>query len=125
MLIQVDRIMERLSAYGVAQAEMQARGGAMPTAQDQMFIDAKSMVAELRRVQEMLYDINGRRENLTAWLGANHPEIAIDRKHLVSGSVERAYWQFGYLAALIGVLDALGANQQNISANVRELEEAV
>lgn len=111
---QLDAIMERLSAYGLAQAEMRERGGAMPTAQDQIFTDAKTMVADLKRVQEMIYDINNRRENLAAWIGANHPEVALDKKHLVAG-IERAYWQYGYLIAITAVLDALGVDLQSVS----------
>lgn len=35
-----------------------------------------------------------------AWLRQNHPDCFYGQKHLVEGTVEKAYWNYGYLAAL-------------------------
>lgn len=46
-----------------------------------------------------------------AWLLKHAPDIADEQKHLDDGSPERAYWHYGYLAALkdaIRLLDREG-----------------
>ncbi len=45
-------------------------------------------------------------EGLTRWLCENAPECR-QQTHLKTGSPERAYWHFGYLAALHDVRNLL------------------
>lgn len=40
-------------------------------------------------------------EGIREWLRENHPHVADEQKHLDGGSVERAYWHYGYLVALL------------------------
>ena len=51
--------------------------------------------------------INGRIEDLARWMKLNAPECSIEQKHLNEDSQERAYWHFGYLAALKDVMRLL------------------
>jgi hypothetical protein len=41
-----------------------------------------------------------RRDGTLEWLEENHPEVFKEQKHLDDGSVERAYWHYGYAVAL-------------------------
>lgn len=34
------------------------------------------------------------------FLSKDHPEIFHEQKHLDAGTIERAYWHYGYMAAL-------------------------
>ena len=42
-----------------------------------------------------------------AWLRAHHPEVFREQKHLEEGSIERAYWHYGYAVALADLLELL------------------
>ena len=58
--------------------------------------------------------INQRIEDLTGWVKSNAPHCVIDQNHLNEGSQERAYWHYGYLAALKDVMRLL-TDQENPS----------
>lgn len=45
-----------------------------------------------------------RRDAQREWLRVNHPDVFEEQKHLDAGSVERAYWHYGYTVALGDVL---------------------
>lgn len=45
-----------------------------------------------------------RHQHTQDWLGKNHPEVFNDQKHLDHGTVERAYWHYGYMVALRNIL---------------------
>lgn len=44
------------------------------------------------------------------WLRENAPEISDEQKHLDSGTAERAYWHYGYAAALQDIKNCLVGN---------------
>jgi hypothetical protein len=48
--------------------------------------------------------IAGKAAELTAWMANNAPNCEREQKHLDEGSVERAYWHYGYLCALKDVI---------------------
>ena len=41
-----------------------------------------------------------RGKGIRSWLKTNHPKVFKEQKHLDEGSIERAYWHYGYLVAL-------------------------
>lgn len=45
-------------------------------------------------------------DQLKEWLIVNAPGVDIEQNHLVVGSIERAYWHYGYLQALRDVINA-------------------
>jgi len=47
--------------------------------------------------------IRARRDNIRDYLLQRHPELR-EQKHLDAGTVERAYWHYGYMIALSDVL---------------------
>lgn len=48
-----------------------------------------------------------RADGMKEWLVENAPYIAADQKHLDENTVERAYWHYGYRAALLDVIKLL------------------
>lgn len=58
--------------------------------------------------------IRKRQEAQTAWLQEHHPEVFVDQKHTTDGTAERAYWHYGYRAALT---DILGLIEKERAAN--------
>lgn len=51
--------------------------------------------------------ITARRDGQKEWLIENAPYCFVDQKHLDENSPERAYWHYGYQAALGDVLDLM------------------
>src|SRR5579863_8892723 len=49
---------------------------------------------------EQMQALARRTEELTRWLSENAPFCATAQRHLEQGTVEQAYWHFGYLCAL-------------------------
>lgn len=47
-----------------------------------------------------------RYDAMVRWLQEDHPEVS-QQKHLNAGSVEQAYWHYGYAIALRDVLTLL------------------
>jgi hypothetical protein len=45
-----------------------------------------------------------RHDEISKWLGDNAPYVVADQKHLDENTPERAYWHYGYKAALSDVL---------------------
>jgi hypothetical protein len=45
-----------------------------------------------------------RHDEISKWLGDNAPYVVADQKHLDENTPERAYWHYGYKAALADVL---------------------
>lgn len=50
-----------------------------------------------------------RADGIKKWLDDNAPYVWADQKHLEEHSPERAYWHYGYRAALVDVLKKLNA----------------
>jgi hypothetical protein len=55
---------------------------------------------ELSRIRE----ISDKASALTEWLAKNEAQCHVDQKHLDPGTMEQAYWHYGYLCALNDVL---------------------
>lgn len=51
--------------------------------------------------------LEGRLHEIIAWLRENAPEIDEEQKHLDAESAERAYWHYGYAAALRDIKNCL------------------
>jgi hypothetical protein len=59
----------------------------------------------------MFIDILKKRADLLEqWLDDNHPECREDQEHLDLNTPERAYWHYGYMAALNDVLRLVEKN---------------
>ena len=51
--------------------------------------------------------INAKAAGLTRWLAENAPDCETSQKHLEPGTVEQAYWHYGYACAakdLLGLI---------------------
>lgn len=48
--------------------------------------------------------ITMRHDDTQRWLKDNHPAVLEEQKHLDEGTMERAYWHYGYMAALRDIL---------------------
>lgn len=48
-----------------------------------------------------------RRDGIRDWLDEEAPYTVVDQKHLDAHTPERAYWHYGYQAALTDVIDML------------------
>ncbi|HWB44310.1 MAG TPA: hypothetical protein VG900_02635 [Hyphomicrobiaceae bacterium] len=53
-----------------------------------------------------------RRDNILSWLDDEAPYTAADQKHLDQDTPERAYWHYGYQAALTDVIELLTRAEQ-------------
>lgn len=51
--------------------------------------------------------ISDKVEGLTRWLRENAPYCETAQKHLDEGSLEQAYWHYGYLCAVRDVLSMI------------------
>jgi hypothetical protein len=54
--------------------------------------------------------IEARMRGLIGWSNENAPECTVEQKHLEEGSRERAYWHYGYAAALRDVIELMTRN---------------
>lgn len=53
-----------------------------------------------------------RRDDILGWLDDEAPYTASDQKHLDADTPERAYWHFGYQAALTDIIELLSRAEQ-------------
>jgi len=51
--------------------------------------------------------ITAKAADLTRWLGENAPDCETSQKHLDPGTVEQAYWHYGYACAVRDLLALL------------------
>ena len=56
---------------------------------------------------ETLQALKSRKGGQRKWLHQDHVEVFREQKHLDGGSVERAYWHYGYMVALGDVIRLL------------------
>ena len=61
---------------------------------------SKRFFIELAQIQAVKEKIN----RLTQWLGEKAPYCETDQKHLDPGTLEQAYWNYGYLCGLKDVI---------------------
>lgn len=55
----------------------------------------------------LLQRLRKRCDGQVEWLREHHPEVFNEQKHLNAESAERAYWHFGYAAALRDILNQM------------------
>jgi hypothetical protein len=67
--------------------------------------------ARARTVEQAIDD---RIEGLTDWLRQNAPAVE-QQAHLDEGSLERAYWHYGYLVALRDLRDLLRGRRHSLN----------
>ena len=56
--------------------------------------------------------LQARASGIGAWLADNAPYVSSDQKHLDADTPERAYWHYGYRAALLDVLRLTDGEEQ-------------
>jgi hypothetical protein len=59
--------------------------------------------------------LKSRIQALKEWLDREHPECASEQKHLNEGTVERAYWHYGYMVALRDALKLLDDSRDDLN----------
>ena len=64
-----------------------------------------------RTLEEALEE---RISGLTTWLREHAAECFDEQRHLDADTRERAYWHYGYLVALLGVLNLLGGRRRSL-----------
>ena len=57
----------------------------------------------------LLTELAQRRDEIRGWLRTEAPETSREQAHLNAGSMERAYWNHGYQAALDDIMSILNA----------------
>jgi hypothetical protein len=75
-------------------------------------ISAERDVVETLTLDEML---EARFSGILEWLRENAPEISDEQKHLEGGGPERAYWHYGYAAALQDIKNCLVGKSDHVS----------
>lgn len=58
--------------------------------------------------------IDRKLDGIREWLRENAPEIQDEQRHLDAESVERAYWHFGYAAALRDIKNCLPGKNDRV-----------
>ncbi len=48
--------------------------------------------------------ISDKADALARWLTANAPSVEASQKHLEEGTIEQAYWHYGYVCAIRDIL---------------------
>ena len=61
--------------------------------------------------------IRRRLRNIREWIDAEAPYLPGDQRHLDANTPERAYWHYGYQAALADVLNLVDARVSRKSGN--------
>jgi hypothetical protein len=58
--------------------------------------------------ESILERLERRAENIQKWLEENGRGCQEEQKHIRAGTVEKIYWHYGYMVALMDVLRFLG-----------------
>lgn len=56
---------------------------------------------------ELMVELNKRADGIQKWLKKEKAECQHDQFHLIEGTTERVYWHYGYMVALIDVLNLI------------------
>ena len=67
----------------------------------------ETMAVPRQRMRSIEAILRDRTESLSKWLDEHAPECRREQRHLDEGAAERAYWHYGYLAALTDVIRLL------------------
>ena len=57
-----------------------------------------------KRHQDIASAIRGRLRGIREWMAEEAPYVVADQRHLDANTPERAYWHYGYQAALSDIL---------------------
>lgn len=68
-----------------------------------------------RRAMSLEQAVEERLDAVLLWLKENAPAVAAEQSHLDSGTAERAYYHFGYAAALQDIKDCLPGRNDRVS----------
>jgi hypothetical protein len=68
------------------------------------FIGATKMTKYYRIESARMEAISEKARGLTRWLVENAPYCESSQKHLDAGTVEQAYWHYGYVCAIRDVI---------------------
>lgn len=108
LLAEIDALRAELAEAERNWAEQEKRG---TIAQTDLNIALNKLAAaeqERDRAREALTGLElkfaERAEGQRQWISENAPYISHDQKHLNAGTVERAYWHYGYCIALGDVI---------------------
>jgi len=69
--------------------------------------------------QEIMSAIRRRMKGIREWLAEEAPYVTADQRHLDANTPERAYWHYGYQAALSDVLALIKGKPSRVRRNHR------
>lgn len=69
----------------------------------------------LVQLSDVADSLQKRADAIDAWLSEIGSSCKVKKRHCEEGTVERAYWHYGYMVALRDALDLLRRNSQRLS----------
>ncbi len=72
-----------------------------------------------RDPEEILSVIRARMQSIREWMAEEAPYVTVDQRHLDANTPERAYWHYGYQAALSDVLALIEGRSSRERRNPR------
>lgn len=81
----------------------------MPLESENLYQDS------LVQLSDVADSLQKRADAIDAWLSEIGSSCKVDQRHCEEGTVERAYWHYGYMVALRDALDLLRRNSQRLS----------
>jgi hypothetical protein len=76
----------------------------MRIAKEGSFVGGNGMTQHYSIDHSQIQAISDKARALTRWLAENAPDSQASQKHLDPGTVEQAYWHYGYLCAIRDIL---------------------
>lgn len=76
-------------------------------------------VTETRNIEFVRAKLSKRVKSTGQWLRKNAPNCFQEQKHLEEGTAERAYWHYGYMAAIEDVLNLLSRSRNNGDTSIQ------
>ena len=64
-------------------------------------------IENLEHVESTIEKMRIRVDGIQKWLDENHPECQKEQKHTDGGTIERAYWHYGYMVAMADAIREL------------------
>jgi len=81
-----------------------------------MQLESQNLCQEsLVQLRDVADSLQKRIDGIEAWLSEIGSSCQIEQRHCEEGTVERAYWHYGYMVALRDALDLLKRNAQLLS----------
>jgi hypothetical protein len=69
----------------------------------------------LVQLSDVADSLQKRADAIDAWLSEIGTSCKVEQRHCEEGTVERAYWHYGYMVALRDALDLLRRHSQRLS----------